>query len=463
MNLLSNKRFSIINMPPAYGKTEIFARSLIPFKLGKDRTLKVIYISYSDELCSAIALEVRNTMKSNFYRNIFGKVDFIQEKSTGFTLKEGGGLFCTTLKSEITGHHGDIIIIDDPIKVSNMTSKAERDAVNRNFRESIISRLRTTDSKIIIIMQRLSEDDLVGFVQNPRYFERSAIDSWEIIKLEAISKENITRKIDNFEWTQIANKPLFPELQNTEYLNHLKLQLGNDVWSTQYLQDPQVSESGYFELSNWRNIGLSEINDCNDYIFIDHAESMKESADNRAVICMGVDIEKDNIRFILKDCFFGTWSLEDSIKHIINMMILYPKAKVYIEGEGGGITLNQVLQRSIIKENQALKERGKDIIGNQIELYAPSRKISKIEKIASIRPYFNTGSLCFLNTARGKEQIIKELGWFNPSKPFRRDDCIDAIASCITHKDIKAPYEAKNTNINQLGLLNQGRVVTWRI
>lgn len=60
----------ILNMPPSYGKTEIIARCFIAWSLGKDRTKKIFYISYSDELCRKIANQVRDLMDS-FFSKIF--------------------------------------------------------------------------------------------------------------------------------------------------------------------------------------------------------------------------------------------------------------------------------------------------------------------------------------------------------------------------------------------------------
>ncbi|BCD50258.1 hypothetical protein HSHS1_17850 [Helicobacter suis HS1] len=57
----------MINMPPSYGKTEIIARCFIAWSLGKDRSRKYFYISYSDDLCRKIANQVRDLMKSKFF------------------------------------------------------------------------------------------------------------------------------------------------------------------------------------------------------------------------------------------------------------------------------------------------------------------------------------------------------------------------------------------------------------
>ena len=146
----------MLNMPPSYGKTEIIARSFIAWALGRDRRRKFFYISYSDELCRKISNQVRDLIKSEMWESVFKqKAEFLQDNANEFVFKEGGGLFVTTLKSALTGFHAHQIIIDDPIKVSEMNSPAARKLVNQNFKESVLSRLQDNKSNITILMQRL--------------------------------------------------------------------------------------------------------------------------------------------------------------------------------------------------------------------------------------------------------------------------------------------------------------------
>ncbi|PZT47736.1 hypothetical protein B6S12_07695, partial [Helicobacter valdiviensis] len=193
----------ILNMPPSYGKTETIARSFIAWSLGVDPSRKFMYVSYSDELCKRISNEVRDLLKSPYFRSIFKKnPDFLQDNSQEFILKEGGGCFFTTLKSAITGFHAHSILIDDPIKVSEMNSKSARDAVNNNFTGSVLSRLKDINSSIIILMQRLGEEDLCGYLLNPLNFSEDVIKEWKILKLQALNEEETTYKIADFSYTR---------------------------------------------------------------------------------------------------------------------------------------------------------------------------------------------------------------------------------------------------------------------
>lgn len=453
----------MLNMPPSYGKTEIIARTFIAWALGRDRSRKIIYISYSDELCRKISNQVRDLIKSSFWTQIFEqRAIFLQDNSSEFVLKEGGGLFVTTLKSAITGFHANSILIDDPIKVSDMNSKVERERVNQNFKESVLSRLQDNNSNITILMQRLGYEDLCGYLLDEKNFDKRIINQWHQISLNALNTHEITYKIANYKYTRKANEPLFSQRHNKEQLDFLKQQMGDDEFSTQYLQIPQASEAGFFLLENFKTIASYEQREQNEYIFIDNATSINVTADNRAICVIGAEKTEQNLtRFVLKDCFYGIWDEERTCKNIIDAMIKYPKSKVFIEREGGGETLGRILHKEIVSANDRLKSNNCAIISNSITIYSASRRISKVEKIKAIKPYFNSGHLVFLQNAHGLAQIKKELLAFNPQKPFRKDDCIDALASCISHQSVYAPSLKNNlTNHNKSeAWIN----TTWRI
>ena len=430
----------MLNMPPSYGKTEIIARCFIAWALGNYPQRKFIYISYSDELCRKISNQVRDLIKSPFFASVFGKNPlFLQDNANEFVLKEGGGLFVTTLKSAITGFHAHQILIDDPIKVSAMNSKAERNLVNQNFKESVLSRLQDNKSNITILMQRLGDEDLCGFLLDKKNFESHIIDEWKQISLKAINKERETYTIGDYNHIREPNTPLFPQRHNNKDLELLKLQMGEDEFSTQYLQEPMVSEAGFFELAYFKEIPSYECQNQNLYIFVDSALSLNANADNRAIVLIGVENYENTLRYVVRDCVFGIWEESQTIQELISLMLDNPKAKVYIESDGGGLTLERLLLSELVRVNNQRKINAQSQITNTIKCYTPSRKVSKIEKIKALKPFYNTGFLVFLHNARGLAQIKKELLGFNPAKPFRKDDCIDCIASCVAHSEVIAP------------------------
>ncbi|CAK00333.1 phage-related CUP0950-like protein [Helicobacter acinonychis] len=451
----------IVNMPPSYGKTEIIARCFIAWSLGKDRSKKIFYISYSDELCRKIANQVRDLMDSFFYKSVFfdEPLEYLQNNAREFILREGGGLFVTTLKSALTGFHANQILIDDPIKVSGMSSKKEVQEVNANFKESVVSRLQDTRSNITILMQRLGNNDLCGFLQNEREFDQETIRKWKIIQLKALNTNKEFYQIKDFTHEREVGTPLFEAKHNKEQLEALRLQMGNDEFSAQYQQDPVVSSGGYFDPVYLKKVFLHELGAMNTYIFVDNALSLSQNADNRAIVVVGVENYHESVRYIVLDCFFGIWSEEDTIKHLLAAKEAYKDAKTFIESDGGGLVLHRLLLVALARHNQQNKEKNKELLNDAIVCYTPSRKISKVDKIKAMRPFYNTGFLVFSHSGNNTEQIEKELFSFNPDKPFKKDDCIDALASAITHESVKAPLKREE----KPHLMRRYHKPTWRI
>jgi len=157
----------IINIPPAYGKTEFAVRLFVSWFLGNYPKKRVIYTSYSDDLANKTPAEVKEIIKSEAYGRVFEGMKLGRKTADKeWYLESNGGMFSTTVGGGITGFHGNIVIIDDPMKAIEKNSKATRDMVNEFYKGSIRSRLRKDDpnSAIIVIMQRLHEHDLVGYL-----------------------------------------------------------------------------------------------------------------------------------------------------------------------------------------------------------------------------------------------------------------------------------------------------------
>jgi hypothetical protein len=75
-----------------------------------------------------------------------------------------GTRLATSVGGVLTGRGADLIIIDDPQKPDEALSETRRKAVNEWYDNSLVSRLndKADGCIIIIIMQRLHQDDLVG-------------------------------------------------------------------------------------------------------------------------------------------------------------------------------------------------------------------------------------------------------------------------------------------------------------
>jgi len=182
----------IINIPPAYGKTEFAVRLFVSWFLGNAPKKRVIYTSYSDDLANKTPAEVKGIITSKSYQKIFPNMKLGRKTADKeWYLESNGGMFSTTVGGGITGFHGNVVIIDDPQKAIEKNSKAVRDMVKDFYRGSITSRLRKDDpnSAIIVIMQRLHEDDLVGYLLD------TEADIWTHINLTGIDNHELFTQI----------------------------------------------------------------------------------------------------------------------------------------------------------------------------------------------------------------------------------------------------------------------------
>ena len=83
----------------------------------------------------------------------------------------------------MTGRGGDILLVDDPLNASDAFSDATRGRTNDWFSRTLVSRLDNKQTgAIIVIMQRLHQEDLTGYL-----LDRGG---WESLRLPASAPED---------------------------------------------------------------------------------------------------------------------------------------------------------------------------------------------------------------------------------------------------------------------------------
>jgi len=163
----------IINIPPSYSKTEIAVIGFIAYGFIINKECKFIHTSYSDSLALLNSNKVRDIVLSDEFKELFGLQ--IRHDSSGkkrWDIAGGGGLYATSAGGQITGFRAGkskkgfqgAIIVDDPIKPIDAHSQLKVEGVNEWYNDTLRSRTDNRDTPVIIIMQRLAENDLSGFL-----------------------------------------------------------------------------------------------------------------------------------------------------------------------------------------------------------------------------------------------------------------------------------------------------------
>jgi predicted phage terminase large subunit-like protein len=231
----------IINVPPRSGKTEIAVKSFMAWCMGNFADAEFIHASYSKDLATANTWETRAIMQHEAYAAIFGPPRLRTDSNAKdhFRTDDGGVVYSTGADGTITGFgagkmrddFGGAIIIDDPHKAGEANSKTMRDRVISWFQVTMESRKNTVQTPIIVIMQRLHEDDLSGWLLGGGNGE-----TWEHLCIPAIDTDGTSFWPDQFPLTDLRRK----ELANAY------------VFAGQYMQRPAPVGGGIFKDEWWQ-------------------------------------------------------------------------------------------------------------------------------------------------------------------------------------------------------------------
>ena len=227
----------IINVPPRSLKSIAASVALPASILGHSPSARIICASYGQDLADKHARDTRIVMADPFYQEIFpGTRIAMRNRSTAdFTTTVRGGRMATSVGGVLTGRGADFLIIDDPLKPDEAVSDVRRQAANDWYDNSLLSRL---DSKrtgvIIIIMQRLHLDDLVGHV-----LEQGG---WTVLNLPAIAIDDEVHRIatpfGDYTHKRRAGEALHPQHEPLESLHDTRRRIGEYNFAGQYQQDP---------------------------------------------------------------------------------------------------------------------------------------------------------------------------------------------------------------------------------
>lgn len=156
----------IINISPGESKSTI-ASVLFPVWLWiRDPSLRVISGSHSKGLSMEHAVLSRDCIRSNKFNWLIDDFPIMKKDTDGKTNyknEKGGSRKAVSTGSKVTGAHGHILTADDLIDPKGVTSDAVIKSTNRWLNKTFSSRkVEKQNTPIILIMQRLHEDDPTG-------------------------------------------------------------------------------------------------------------------------------------------------------------------------------------------------------------------------------------------------------------------------------------------------------------
>ena len=224
----------IINIPPRYSKTELAVVNFIAWALGRVPDAEFIHASYAAPLALNNSSAVRGLLQHEDYQAIFPGCRLASEAKAHWTTTAGGVMYAAGAGGTITGFgagkhrdgFGGAIIIDDPHKPDEARSDVMRQGVLDWFQNTLESRKNSPQTPIILIMQRLHEMDLAGWLIDGGNGER-----WEHVCLPAIQDDGTA---------------LWGAKHDVETLRRME-RAAPYVFAGQYQQRPAPAEGGIFK------------------------------------------------------------------------------------------------------------------------------------------------------------------------------------------------------------------------
>lgn len=217
---------------------------------------KILHLSYSAGLTMENSMAVKEMVESDFFRALFpARINPKRNWRNKWDTMQKGGFYATSTLGQITGFgagqldprdagreeelldeyttvggegYSGAIVIDDPIKPEEALSERVRETVNRRFETTIRNRVNSKRTPIIIIMQRLHEHDLCGYLMDVEPGK------WEVLSLPAIQHD------ENGD-----EKALWDFKHTLEELHALR-EINPWVFDTQYDQNPKPIEGLLF-------------------------------------------------------------------------------------------------------------------------------------------------------------------------------------------------------------------------
>ena len=403
----------IINQPPRSLKSMTASVAWPAFVLGHDPTRRFICVSYSAELAKKHSNNFRAVVEAPWYRRLFPGTRIGQKDSEiEIELTARGFRLATSVGGTLTGRGGEVIIIDDPLKPDDAYSEPKRNAANKWFKNTLLSRL---DDKrtgaIVIVMQRVHMDDLTGFVT-------AQSDEWEVLTLPAIAEidEDIPISATKV-YRRKAGEPLSPVREPITVLEKLKLQLGSDAFSAQYQQAP-TPRGGAMIKRNWIQRYTDLPPQHERFLILQSWDTANKGGPaNDFSVCTTWFVTR-NKRWYLLEVWRRRVDYPDLKAAVQTLADKHKARRVLVEDAGAGTSLVQEL-------------RG-EVAG--IVAVKPDR--DKISRMAVVSAKFESGLVFFPERTPWLADFEAELFAFPGSK---YDDQCDSVSQALTEDNCSFP------------------------
>lgn len=417
----------IINIPPGTSKTSIVMKCFPVWCWTRWYWMRFITASYSQVLSLESGEASRDIVRSEKFRIMYPELSIKTDKDVKSNFKIvktilaqnknytkeliGGNRYSTSVGGSVTGFHGHMLLIDDPLNPNEAVS--EKILSNTNYWIDQVISTRKIDKEVtptILIMQRLHQKDPSGHLLDK---EKENI---KHISLPGDINEYRDQLVPKELSLKYADGLLDPKRLSMSVLKELLVDLGQYGYSGQIGQKPTPPGGGMFKVGGFQIM---------DYLPLPHEIKEvvrfwdKAGTKDSGCYTAGVKIAKlDTGKFLVIDVVRGQWSTDERERMIRQV------------AEADGFNVRTGVEQ---EPGSGGKESAENTIRN-LAGYSVFKELPKGDKIYRADPWsvqVNNGNV-FLLRGKWNNEFIKEHEYFPYSKYKDQVDAAGAAFSSIT-------------------------------
>ena len=348
----------VVCIPPRHLKSLAASIALPAWWLGHDPACAIINVTYGQDLSDKFARDCRAIMMSSWYQKLYPtRLATSRAALQELVTTKGGFRMATSVSGVLTGRGADAIIVDDPLKPIDAMSDARRNAANEWYDGTLYSRLNDkAKGAIIIIMQRLHEDDLAGHVLMQ--------EAWDLVSFPAIAEADEEHSVDTLfgrkRFIRRAGEALHPERESLQTLEQICATLGTYNFAGQYQQTPAPAGGGMVKDAWFRRYEPDALPARFDQIIQswDTANKPTELADYSVCTTWGVK----GPQFYLLNVLRKKLAYSDLKRAVHEQHLLFNPSVILIEDKASGTQLIQELIEAGLSKVTRYKPDGDKIM-----------------------------------------------------------------------------------------------------
>jgi predicted phage terminase large subunit-like protein len=448
----------LINVPPGFSKSTLVNVMWPAWEWGPQNRPWYRYVcaAYSNHLTERDNMKCRNVVMSERYQRLWGnrfRISNEQFTKVKFANDQTGWKLATSTGGIGVGERGDRFVIDDPNNTMLMESEAVRYTTNMWFTEVVPDRLNHPhDSVIVVIQQRLHEEDVSGTALDRElgythlcipmeYVPHPFVNGYDAegqIKTFDMSDEDDKQAITGVFWQDPRTEDgelAWPVRFGDREIVELKKAKGPYAWAGQYQQTPEIRGGSIIRRDYWTDWDDPKYPDF-EYILasIDTAYTEKQENDASAMTLWGLFRDANNNPKIM---LMHAWQERLEIHKLVERVIDYctvdyrlkdaqgnlithprwPADRLLIEAKATGLSVAQEIRR-IIGFNG---EFG-------IELINPTKQGDKVARAHSVLHLFSDGMIYAPISRAWCQEVIDQCAKFPKGS---HDDFVDSTTQAL--------------------------------